>query len=374
MPRAEVLERKSTDFIQENKSDFRLEYGSGASEKALFDDVVYYLGEYRFKLHKSPYELKYSGGKLKDRHGEGTMQDVTRKTLRDKISTGNNYSRELGENEGVISLDQQLSLAKEGDTIVWASPPGPKAEGYGDYGFVFVGHVEADNVSGKTIKMTAARVENPTIEQFNKAINILTGEKTDYKKAEEFLANPRVISEHLEEGYIDSILRLSFSFKPDEKEREKFNSIIQRMFPLISEFIQSAKDPWKTKAEKIKELYSLENYFLELKKDYEQPLFRKENIIVDFKAAPRLVGIVGKYGFEPPKVAGSCPANNNNKNSLTSSNLLSKGSFLNNLLGDQEWFHCPKCDYQADGPIGNTCPGCSLTKEDYARESGVSCD
>ncbi|HZE87239.1 MAG TPA: hypothetical protein VE090_03455 [Methylomirabilota bacterium] len=40
----------------------------------------------------------------------------------------------------------------------------------------------------------------------------------------------------------------------------------------------------------------------------------------------------------------------------------------------QEWFTCPKCNYHADGPVGNSCPGCGLTKEQYAEESGVSCD
>lgn len=39
--------------------------------------------------------------------------------------------------------------------------------------------------------------------------------------------------------------------------------------------------------------------------------------------------------------------------------------------GSREWFTCPKCNYKADGPIGNTCPGCGLTKEAYLEESGA---
>lgn len=361
---------------EKNQSDFRFEYESNASDKALFDDVVYYLGEYRFRLHKTPYELKYSEGKLKDRHTGNTMQDVTKRELNNKIAAGNNYSRELGENKGIISLDRQLSLAKEGDAIVWASPPGPKEEGYGDYGLFFIGHIKADNVSEKTIQMTALRVKHPTIEQFNQAMHLLTGEKTGYKTPEEFLANPKVLSEHLEEGYVDEILGMSFSFKPNPQEQAKFRLIIQKMSPLISDFIQSAKNPWKTKAEKIKELYSLENYALKLKKDYEQLLTSRENVVIDFKPIPRLPDIVGEYGYKPPQAAGSCPAINNkkNKNSLTGSNIFSKGLFLDNLLGNQERFNCPKCGYQADGPVGDTCPGCKLTKQEYAQETGIICD
>jgi len=44
-------------------------------------------------------------------------------------------------------------------------------------------------------------------------------------------------------------------------------------------------------------------------------------------------------------------------------------------LEDSEWFTCPDCRYKATGPIGNTCPGCQLTKEAYAKKSGeVVCD
>lgn len=39
-----------------------------------------------------------------------------------------------------------------------------------------------------------------------------------------------------------------------------------------------------------------------------------------------------------------------------------------------EWFNCPKCSYKANGPVGNSCPGCGLTKTQYAQESGISCD
>jgi len=36
----------------------------------------------------------------------------------------------------------------------------------------------------------------------------------------------------------------------------------------------------------------------------------------------------------------------------------------------EEWFTCPKCGYKADGPVGNSCPGCGITKEQYAAETG----
>ncbi len=40
----------------------------------------------------------------------------------------------------------------------------------------------------------------------------------------------------------------------------------------------------------------------------------------------------------------------------------------------KEWFNCPKCGYEASGPIGDICPGCKLTKEKYVEEGGSTCE
>ncbi len=42
---------------------------------------------------------------------------------------------------------------------------------------------------------------------------------------------------------------------------------------------------------------------------------------------------------------------------------------------EQEWFKCPKCGVQADGPVGDSCPSCKITKEQFSAESGQEvCD
>lgn len=62
----------------------------------------------------------------------------------------------------------------------------------------------------------------------------------------------------------------------------------------------------------------------------------------------------------------------------SSSGYLSQFSVVESSTGlsiGNEWFKCPKCTYKASGPIGERpCPGCGLTKEAYAAESGISCD
>lgn len=351
---------------QKIRSDaFRIEYKPNISENVLFDDVVSYLGEYRFNLQKYSYNLAFKEGKLRDPHREEPMVDLAKRAIDKKFWEGRPSDREKAEKEGFVSLDAQLKFAREGDAVIWASPPGPKEEGYGDYGFIYIGNVVGNNAD-KTVSMTAIRVENPTIEQFNKAMKLFTGEETEYKTAEAFLKKPKVKNEKLEEGYVDALLGMSFSFKPNPQDREKFKKAIHRMYPLIADFVHLPNN------EKRKALNVLENYALHL---IGQSDSKKENIIY-IKTAEvnlRIKDMIGDFGYEPPKVAGSC-GSTGSKDGFTSSNLFTKGSSLNSLSEDQEWFHCPKCSYKADGPIGNQCPGCGLTKEAYAEETGVICD
>lgn len=351
-------------------SDFQIEYGKNTPNKALIDDIVSYLGEYRFSIPQYSYEYIFSQGKLRDPHRNDSMEAVSQRAIDTNSGKGKSSFREQSEKKAFQKLDHMLSSAKTGDTIIWLSPPGPKEEGYGDYGFFFLGKVGDDNGSEKKIKMKAIRIEHPTIEQVSQVVSILTSKETKYSMVEDCLSDPHVLSEDIKEEYIFSVLRMVFSFEPNEEEQRKFQKIIHEMFPSISDFAVSLKNPWKTRTDKIKELYSLENYALKLKRDHENPDAR-ETVIINFKPTIRLADIRG-YDFEPPKSAGSCPTKDTTSG-LTSSNILSKNSALNNLLGEQEWFHCPKCDYQADGPVGDTCPGCGLTKQAYTEETGASC-
>lgn len=366
-----TLERR---FAPE-QSDFRIEeYREDVPQPALIDDIVSYLGEYRFNLPKYQYEYTFSDGRLRNIYSREPMEDGSQRAIDKALSHGGFASRERAEKRAFQKLDRELRLAQKGNTIIWASPPGPKEEGFGDYGFVFFGKVEDSGVWEKQVKMTAMRVERPTIDKFNQAVSLLTSKNTNYVSPEDFLENPQVLKEDLEEGYVDSVLRMVFSFKPDEEEQKKFRDIISKMFPLISDFAQSLKNPWKTKAERRKELYTLENIFLERKKNYAIS-GGKESVIIDFGPKAKLRDMVGSYGYEPPKVGGSCPPTRNKNGSLVSSSALNRGSVLDSLFEeDGEWFKCPKCTYKASGPIGNTCPGCGLTKEEYAKETGVSCD
>jgi len=345
---------------------FRLEYGPEVPKGVLIDDIVSYLGEYRFKLPEYFYILDFADGQLIDPHRRESMEQMSQRAIDLRNSKGRSSAREQAEKIGFQELDRQLITAQIGDSILWMSPMGLESEGYGNYGFAFFGKVNGG--FEKRISMKAKRIEKPTLDQFNKVNEVLIQEKTTHQKAEDFLSSPKVL-QNLSEEYLDLVLKKVFNFRPNEEVQKMFKKVIGRVSSMISDLADLLMNPWKTKEEKVKGLNAVENYVLKLKDEYEALPW--ENIIYDRNQ--RIGDIVGDYGHKPPAAAGSC-GSTGNKDGFTTGNVFAKGSGLNSLLSEEEWFNCPKCKFQADGPVGNQCPGCGLTKEDYAKETGVSCD
>ena len=64
-------------------------------------------------------------------------------------------------------------------------------------------------------------------------------------------------------------------------------------------------------------------------------------------------------------------------NPLSSSyRLMTQGDQLKQMLNGEKnlkHFVCPKCNYHASGPVGDSCPNCKLTKEEYAEKGGKVC-
>lgn len=323
-----VLERE-----KRGSDAFRINYENNVSDRVLYEDVVSYLGEYRFRVPEYSYNLKFLDGKLIDPNRNESMEEAAQRAIDLRIKEGRSYDREMAEKMGFQSLNRQLQSFKSGDTIFWASPPGPKEDGYGDYGFIYYGQIKEDGLGGKNIKMNAMRLNNPNISQFRDAMRILTDEDASYTAAGGFLANPRVKNKEIAQKHVDLVLKTVFGFESNEKEQEKFRNIIQQMMPLILEFALNPK-------RRIEDLYVLENFALKLKDDYERR--EKHNIIeiVDFSRSQTIREMQGDYGHAPPKVLGSCGS--------TSSSAKSNNVFnsISSLLEDQygsRTFECPSC-------------------------------
>lgn len=280
-------------------------------------DIVSYLSEYRLRVQKYDYELLYSfregeGFRVRDVHRGEAMSIKAKRTLAERQVTGLPIHREMAEDEGIENLDKQLYYAQDGDKIFWISPPGPKEEGYGNYGFVFEGRVQnemsEDGLPTKRLFMSAIRVENPTMSQANSAFSELTGENISHASPEGLLENPRVVSKRAVDT--DAVLQKNFSFVVNQRDAWTNSQVITKMNLMIDEAISVIRSG--TREERIRSFYALENYALALKERFtrENDAPEKENIVYtrDYGEYRYLADILYEYGYMPPIVAGSCGA------------------------------------------------------------------
>lgn len=356
--------------IETGSKAFGLEYSKTFNEGEIKNDIVSYLGEYRFRLPKYHYQLVFSEGKLKSSFGDESMFVKAQRSIEKNRRLGDPTRREEAELEGITSLESQLKFSQNGDTVIWASPPGPREEGYGNYGFVYLGKVEKDYRQNINLLMTAIRVENPSIGKFNKAFRSLVygslnDQSVGFQTAEQFLRNPVVISKNLDPKYVDGVLKEIFEFKPDEKEQKRFNCLVTRMRSLINDLIDIVKTG--DSEEKIKAFYALENCFIR----FEEESRNQTEVIIYSESDKKLRDIIPYYSYQPPVVVGSCGSTSSTRsNNIFNNNFQ---SLMEAIFGEDEWFTCPKCYYKADGPVGGKCPNCGLTKEEYAKLGNKVC-
>lgn len=353
---------------------FNVEYLKNSFHQELKDDIVSYLGEYRFQLQKYDYELNYSNGRdgvlgLRDTNRKELMRVKGQRAIAEKSKRGEPTHREEAEDKGFAFLDKVLTNAQTGDMLLWGSPPGPKEEGYGEYGFIYTGEVVALSDTEKRLKMTAIRVEQPDIAQYNQAFSLLTGNAYANTSADQYLVAPAFIRGGVDKRFVDKALGTIFHKVENPNQQAVFTNVMRKLLPSIEEFIAFTSSA--SKEEKLKAFYALENYALELKNRYEITDKEEKAIFInDFRHIP-LFELQRLYGYEPLVVAGSCGSTA----SLKSNDIFNQFNALaKTLFGDnKEWFTCPECSYKADGPVGNTCPGCGLTKEAYAEDGGEIC-
>lgn len=361
LPPAQIIDINRYRQSKKESQAFNPEFYEKSSNQQITDDLTSYLGEYRFNVPDFKYIIGINNGRLVDPNTGEDMEDKAQKSIEEREKNGLGITREVAEKEGLASIVVQLSQNPTG-TIVWFSPPGQKEDGYGEYGFGFVG-----KVNGDVLEMTAIRLENPQISDFNKASKALWGK--EYHSPEDFLRTPKVINQ--EQELIEEFIHGNFEIR-DQKTKEIFSSSLSKLKGAINHTARIIKTG--TEREIKSAINTLENLALEVKGKYESSFDAKIVFLADFKVPDFAIAMnTQRYQAPPPPVLGSCGMSGKTETSNILGKLLSP--FGNGLYdkSDQEWFSCPKCKYKASGPVGNTCPGCRLTKEEFVENGGEEC-
>lgn len=339
---------------------FRHEFYEKATDGQIRDDIVSYLAEYRFEVSEFEYRLGILDDQLVDPNSQEPMTAKAKKAIATRRKYNLGTSREEAELEGLSVLERRIKKNPTG-TVIWFSPPGPKEDGYGDYGFAYTGKVEEGE-----LRMTAIRLENPSIEDFKVVATSMLGEDGQ-KDAEDFLRNPKVVD--IDEDRAKEFIHGVFEIKTKETKRV-FEKALGKMEGAIESFTHVVKTGTALQIQEA--INAMENLSIEFKERLGRSFQDNVVFLADYKAINLYDAMrIQRYISKPPPVFGSCGMSGK----IESSNIFTR-LFDSTLFNksSQEWFNCPKCTYKADGPIGNKCPGCGLTKEEYAQNGGLACE
>ena len=275
---------------------FKHEFYKGATQRQIEDDVISYLAEYRFQVSEFNYILNIVDDDLVDPASGESMIAKAKKAIEEREKEGLNSSREKAELEGLISLRGQVKENPRG-TVIWFSPPGKEEEGYGKYGFGYVGRRV-----GNVLEMTAIRVEDPQIADFNRAKDALWGGES-FEEAEDFLRSPRVVNVDFDTA--KEFIHGNFEIK-DPNTKRIFEKVRRNLRGVISEYAQVAQEGDEEKNHLA--LHVVENLSIELRDKYERELQRGNIIFLSDYDIPTLEAAMSltRYLTPPPKVKGSC--------------------------------------------------------------------
>lgn len=359
---------------------FPLEHLQNIPKESLHKNIESYFGEYRFAIPRYSYEFDYASDQLGiyhliDPHDNEAMSVKAFRAVEKRRALWKNDSREVAEYEGLQSLDEQLCTAPENSTIVWTSPPGALEYGYGDYGFFFIGKVNACENNTKKIDMTAYRIDNQTIDQCSQAISQLTRSKIYFQTPEECIANPKIIP-YQDPCIMSSILQDTFNFTCDFESERLFTNTMKILEPSILSFIDLIQSGASKKMIQ-QGFYAIENYAIELRRIIKKQFLdteRTSSRFDIFQAIAPFHTLVHHFGSQPPPaISGSC-----------GSAIVKSGHIFNNSLSSiilllqseqSEDFICPnpQCKEKSTTPVGDSCPKCGITKDEAKKKGFTTC-
>ena len=245
---------------------------------------------------------------------------------------------------------------------------GPGTDPQTNYRDNFVDIYELRGGSGskkRLIKMTRYSTSLSWNQYFDriKALNGDYFQETNLPIDAWFLSHPIFIDPTSDQRSADEIFNQVFEFRKGFMPEDDFQKLLITCMPVINYYIdslcQSNFDPGNI---------ALSWNAVLAKNDLRhQPVFQNLDQEIYW---------LGRQVIRT--VAGGCGSSSGFKLGESSIPPNSLEKYLANSVGkyglkNKEWFVCPSCDYHADGPVGEQCPSCGMTKEKYATKGGKVC-
>lgn len=345
----------------------------------------------RERNHTNESRLTLPIGKDKKIHNEvfpdSSYEEVLERGRRYRAENGSQETeREEAEIKGFLKIQEVLTAeeTKAGTAFFVISPPGLTEDTPYVHNFVDCYELVEDQDGSRSVQYT--RFASPL--GYENYEEIAKGFDSNYFEGQTgpmdawYLENPILVP--ADHGYQDTDEVFAKHFAKDVKamEEKEFQELWKIYSPFALYYLdQLTKEDFDPVA--IAEAY---NALLLSTEDKEMQDQTKE---IDIFIAPHVTALsktdnqhiaamVGRYGRRDVKeVKAGCGSSGGFSFGGGGANMLanSVASFASGSR-NQEWFSCPKCSYQADGPIGNgPCPGCGLKKEEFAKESAAPiCD
>ncbi len=347
--------------------------------------VTSYLGEYRFQLPLYQYSYLFDPNQgLIDPNTREPMIEKAQRAIERRIGEYKSTVREEAELIGLQKIYELLANNLTiGTGIVWASPPGDKNNGYGDYGFIFYGVVDGYKNGQWHITMNARRVEDGRdIEKFNQVLSLLTNQAAGFRKDVDFLRNPMLLGDQVVD--VESII--SQVFNPiDRQTQEIFNQALGNngvLKPLINEAVRAYLSG--NSEEFLKLMIALENISHKLKtgeifisdnsileKFANSPWGKPNYIVYNLNSTDEDYGLIALANNHsnhlPPMVAGSCGSTLSFLNRFNTNNVWERLLRLDLITQSDRYedYQCPNCGQTIQGELKDKpetwktcCPHC----------------
>ncbi|MBU2632805.1 hypothetical protein KKG52_03750 [Patescibacteria group bacterium] len=365
----QVEQEKFADYQHQVNFDRSLRFGLAAdsvdleAKKEKIDEFIgkqveTLLGE-RFHVELSSLTMNIRGGRLVGEHLNEPLLDSFKKGRDFRRLHGKeiDFKREDAEVIGFEKIEKKLTApeAKPGTMVLSVSPRGDRGSEY-QHNFYDIFTLKED----KAVEVRRYSSSLSPLETARRLNEMFLEGTVPFPSDVSFLSNPILTEEG--GGLSADSLHKKLHEKHDFMEKEDFDFIFPLVRPMIVSYLEALTE---------ENLKAILNHADDIWEELKKAKGKGKGKVVFLKYAYQeitaaMVRELGKRDVR--QVMTGCGSSGSLLNRLTSFRVSEYGVGLTN----SEKFVCPKCHESPDnsGPVGDQCPKCGITKEEFAAETG----